>query len=97
MVFIKGGPATGGGGKKKEGIEEKDRDRGHKNTHKNFACRAEKICRSDEKTLKERTELIHALFLFINLIVVSHNYGRVTRCVRTLHRIILLAKLIKQT
>ena len=47
MVFIKG-PRKGSRGKKKKG-EEKDRDRGRKNTHKNFYCRVEKICRSDEK------------------------------------------------
>ena len=83
MVFIKS-PHKGSRGKKKEGEEEeKDRDRGRKNTCKNFYCRVEKICRSDEKLSK-------------NLILVSHNYGRVTRCVRTLHRVILLTFLISE-
>ena len=51
MVFIKG-PCKGSRGKKKEGEEEKDRDRRRKNTHKNFYCRVEKICQSDEKLSK---------------------------------------------
>ena len=37
-------------GKKKEGKkeEEKNQDRWRKNTHKNFYCRVEKICQSNE-------------------------------------------------
>ena len=52
MEFIKGGPATGGGGKKKEGKEEKDRDRGHKNTHKILPAELRKFAEVTKKLSK---------------------------------------------
>ena len=49
MEFIKGGPATGGGGKKNE---EKDRDRGHKNTHKILPAELRKFAEVTKKLSK---------------------------------------------
>ena len=95
MVFIKG-PARGAGGKMKE--KKRIETAGVKTPTKNFTAELKKLAEVMKNS--QRTHITNlcstALSLLINLILVSHNYGRVPRCVRTLHRVILLTFLISE-